>query len=94
MRNLTMILVAALVVLPGCSWFGGESKSDKSDTVDAETLKKAIQTAKNIKKDPTKTESVLKEAGFTRSEFEALMYKVALDDVAAEKYTKALREGK
>jgi hypothetical protein len=94
MRNLTIILVAALVVLPGCGWFGGDAKSDKSEAVDAETLKKAIQTAKNIKKDPTKAEAILKEAGYSRSEFEELMYKIALDDVAAEKYAKALREGK
>lgn len=94
MRNLTIILVAALVALPGCGWFGGDSKSEKAEAVDAETLKKAIQTAKNIKKDPTKAEAVLKEAGYSRGEFEALMYKVSLDDVAAEKYAKAMHEAK
>ena len=94
MGNFKIILLAAIVALPGCGWFGGEAKSDKAEAVDADTLKKAIQTAKNIKKDPSKTEAILKEAGFSRSEFEALIYKIALDDVASDKYAKALREGK
>lgn len=92
-RSVTFgIWLLAISMTPACSWFGGESKEEAS--IDAETFKKAVQAAKSIKKDPTKADAVLKEAGMSRSEFEAVMYQIATDEAASEKYEKALKEGK
>jgi hypothetical protein len=94
MRTIHLITLAFALSLPGCSWFSGDNKGDKSESVDPEQLKKAIGVAKAIKKDPDSAAAALKEAGLSRGELEELVYKIALDDAAADKYAKALREGK
>lgn len=82
------------LLLAGCWGKGGDEGKDKPESVDAETLKKVIQVARAIERDPSKADEVFKKAELTRPEFEALVYKVALDEAAAEKYARSLKEGK
>lgn len=94
MRTLMMFGLVMALGTPACSWFSGDNKGDKAESVDPEQVKKAVQVAKAIKKDPENAAAALKEAGLSRNELEELVYKIALDEDAADKYAKALREGK
>ena len=81
----TMLLVAALA-LSACSGGGAESKSSISD----EEIKKAVTVAKAIRKNPSGSDAALANAGLTRDELESLLWKIALDEEASQKYAKAL----
>jgi hypothetical protein len=81
------MLVAGVLALSACS--GGGADASKSAISDAE-IKTAVTVAKAIRKNPAGSEAALASAGLTRVELESLMWKIALDEEASQRYAKAL----
>jgi hypothetical protein len=80
MRAHTLLLLGFLAT-SGCGWLWSDSPD----------VAKVAAVAKKIEADPANVDEVLKDAGMTRKQFEADLYKIAEDAEASEAYAKALK---
>lgn len=81
-HRITHVLSAiALLALTACGSFGGP---------DVTAARDAAAISRQIKANPEKTDTILKEAGTDRAAFEALLYDIAADPDASRAYSEAL----
>lgn len=81
MRLVRCVVLLSVIQAGGCSWLWD----------DAPDVDKVATLAKKIEADPDQAETLLREAGTTRKQFETDLYKIAEDPEASAAYAKALR---
>lgn len=94
-RAITPFLLAIPLTLGAVACGGSTEPTEVAPatdvTLDAKTLDKVAKAARAIKKDPSKTDEILKKAGDSRAEFEGILYLIAGDPDASKKYAKIVQ---
>lgn len=88
MRRISAVILFALAA--ACS--RGDGRADTSaaaDTTAAGRARSAAAVANAIETNPAAADSILRAAGHTREEFEALMYDIAADSAMSAAYAAA-----
>ena len=88
MRRISAVFLLALAT--ACA--GGDDRSDTgaaADTTAAGRARSAAAVANAIEANPAAADSILRAAGHTAEEFEALMYDIAADSAMSAAYAAA-----
>lgn len=88
MRRFSAVILLALAA--GCA--GGDDRPDTTaaaDTTAAGRARTAAAVANAIETNPAAADSILRAAGHTAEEFEALMYDIAADSAMSAAYAAA-----
>ncbi len=90
MTRTTAIATFSLMLLAACA--GGDEQAESAaarDTTSAGRARSAAAVANAIAAQPAAADSILQAAGYTREEFEQLMYDIAADSAMSAAYAAA-----